>query len=136
MKISVEKKALDALIIHQQQTSNPFLSWRELTRLMYPDITGFPFRALVIQTKQRKFNIKEMATKNGYTLISNRNKNKSRVLGVKLAKIEDAQLVKVEVDIMEKAKTARELSMYRYARGAQKYIELAEKKQQLQLEIS
>lgn len=133
---SVQKKALDALINHYKNTNNRFLSWMELARLVHPDATGNPLRAHMKQIKQRKFKIKELATENGYTLISNRNEKKSRVLGIKLAKIEDAQFIKIEIDIMKKAKTARELSMYRYARGAQKYIELAEKKQQLQLEIS
>lgn len=135
-KISIEKLAIDALVNHYEGL-NPFLSWQQLTRIMYPNLSGIPYRAAVIQTKQRKFKIKELATENGYTLICSWNDGKTRIRGVKLAKIEDAQLVLRELEIMEKNRKARELSIERYKIGAKRYIEIGERiqKQQLKLEM-
>lgn len=135
-KLSVEKLAIDALVKHYEGL-NPFLSWQQLTRIMYPNLSGLPYRAAVIQTKQRKFKIKELATENGYTLICAWNEGKTRIRGVKLAKIEDAQLVLRELEIMEKSRKARELSIERYKIGAKLYIEVGERieRQQLKLEM-
>lgn len=132
MKTSVEKLALDKLITHMQTTLNPFLSWRDLTILMYPDLTGFPLRAAIIQTKQRKQQLKELATANGYTLVSNWNEERTRYSGIKLAKVEDIPLIDRELKIMEKNKEARVLSIARYASGA---LRLREKATQLQIEL-